>query len=141
MHILVIPLHISYQKTIHTADLCLHSMHAHSNMAWIPVAHDNFLLIALPFICVIIPSQEDNLSSHDVDMLVVTAIIQCNGSFGSHHSPSTEIKWLPHVEFKFVRQRELAYCVPCWLNSKVSMIRVLLQYRSTRVVIFSTLCK
>ena len=132
LHIFVIPLHISYKIIIHTADLYLHTMHAHSNMAWIPVAHDNFLLIALPLIYVISPCQEDNLSSHDVDMLVVTTIIQCNGSFGSHHSPSTEIKWLPHAEFKFVRQRELAYCVPCWLNSKVGMIRVLLQYQRMR---------
>lgn len=66
-------------------------------MTEIPVAHYNVLLIALPLNCVISLCQADNLSSHDADRLVVTTIIQYNGSFGSHHFPSTEIKWLCHA--------------------------------------------
>lgn len=86
------------------AESYLHSMRAHSDMTLIPVAHDNVLLIALPLNCVISPCQADNLSSYDVDMLMVTTIIQYNGSFGSHRFLSAEIKWLPHaVEFIFVR--------------------------------------
>lgn len=82
----------------------LHTVHAHSNISEIPVAHHNVHLIALPLNCVITPCQADNLSSHDVDVLMVTTTIQCNGSFGSHHFPSTEIKWLPYaVKIIFVR--------------------------------------
>lgn len=81
----------------------LHTVHVLSNIMEIPVAHYNVLLIALPLNCVISPCQVDNISGHDVDMLSVTTIIQYNGSFGSHHSPSTEIKWATHaVKFIFV---------------------------------------
>lgn len=73
------------------AESYLHTIHAQWNMTKIPVAHYNALLIALPLNCVISPCQTDNLSSHDVNMLMVTAL-QYNGSFGSYHSPSTEIK-------------------------------------------------
>lgn len=79
------------------AESYLHTIHAYSNIAYIPVAYYNVILIALPLDCVISPCQADNISSHDVDMLMVTTIIQYNGSFGSHHFPSTEIKWLPHA--------------------------------------------
>ena len=80
------------------AESYLHIMHAYSNMTWIPVTLCNVILIALPLDCVISPCQADN---HDVDMLIVTTIMKYNGSFGSHHFPSTEIKWLPHA-VKFI---------------------------------------
>lgn len=81
----------------------LHATNAHSNMTAIPVADYNTLHSALPLNCIISPCQADDLGSRDVDVPVVTTITQYNGSFVSHHSPSTEMKWLPHaVKFIFV---------------------------------------
>lgn len=75
----------------------LHTINAHWNMIEIPVAHYNVLLIALPLNCVISPCQAENLSSHDVNMLMLTGIIQYNGLFGCYHFISTEMEWLCHT--------------------------------------------
>lgn len=88
--------------------------YAQSNLTQIPVAHDNALLIALSLKCFISPCQADNLSSHDVDMLMVTTTIQYNGSFGSHHFPSTEIKCFSRaVKFIFLRLVEKKTGILC----------------------------
>lgn len=87
-------LHISYSSVISVNALQKHIciQCTLTQILQIPVAHDNVLLIALPLNYVISPCQADNLSSHNVDMLMVTTTIQYNGSFDSHYSTSIMIK-------------------------------------------------
>ncbi len=98
--ITAISLHFSQS---HWAESYLHTMRANANITLIPVILDNVLLIALPLNYVISPSQADNLSSRNADMLMVTTTTWCNGSFGTHYFLSTKIKCLPHtMKYTFI---------------------------------------